>query len=515
MNKCSILPTFVCVCCLFTICMSASSKAQVALNSRFYQPQSALGYQQLSVAPATAHMLCPVPRADSAPLQLSGHKGQSVEIQLSNEQGNLRWWNTAGTESAVLLSESFTSASALRQTPVLGMPLLLLPPLTATKATPQPLATMAPHQVIWHDPLSHQYQMADVTDLHNPQQRWRWSPPLAQQQPWLQTPVLHRLDANEPVLLINSATAVKPMLWLVQAEKGQLLAEVDLAAGYQSGHQPVAQLSALTAAPAALDRDGDGALDRIYQVDQQGQLIRLDVAADLSYQSSLVADLTAFQGAFDHAILAVRALSPVNNAGAKTLISSKAVDVIVLIAEKQQQYQLIVLFLPEQLATPLLYKDLVGKGGAQMFTMQNTQGNNAAISKPNTAYGWRYELPGVPVVLPEIVAGVVYLPLRHSGANATTAKCQQARQADQLLALHLYQASAVYADAVMKVQMQTPLQLMQQPGDTLALQDVAQNIVLDELRGIHNQCSECTEVLGVRQLSQWRQLALFRQEEVY
>lgn len=512
MNGRILLSGFYCFCCLLSV--SSSAATTPATTTRFYQLQAGAGYQQLNTVPVMANVLCPEPRPDTLPLQWRGHQGQQFDLQLSNEQGNLRWWNDTATESAVLLSESVGSASAMiPPQPAVGMPLLLLPSALPLQATQQVIA--APYQVVWHDPAAHQYQLVDFTDLQKPQQRWRWSPPLAQQQPWLQSPVLHMLEDEEPVLLINSSTSVKSLLWLLQAEKGQVLAEFDLNKGYQRGAQPVLKLSALTAAPAALDRDGDGALDRIYQIDQQGQLLRLDVAQDLSYQSALVADLTQYDGVFDHTILAARALLPMSTAGAKTLVSSKVVDLVVLVAQRQQQYQLFVLFLPDEISMPLLYTELVVKGAAQ-----STQGGTpntipSGYSGQGRAHGWQYELPGTPVVLPEIVAGVIYLPLQHSVAQGATASCHQARQADQLLALHLYQASAVYKDAVIQVPMQAPLQLVQQQNGTLALQDAAQVLVLDELRGIHQQCATCTEKLTVQQLSQWRQLALFRQEEVY
>lgn len=512
MNSCTFFLFFAWFCCLLFV--SSGVAATSATATRFYQIQAGAAYQQLNTVPVMANALCPEPRADTLPLQLSDYQGQQFELKLSNEQGNLRWWSDTATESAVLLSESFSSSSAMvPPSPVVGMPLLLLPSASQVQAKQQ--VTAPSHQVVWHDPAAHQYQLVDFTDVQKPQQRWRWSPPLPQQQAWLQSPVMHLLEDNEPVLLINSSTSVKALLWLLQAEKGQVLAEFDLNKGYQRGAQPAAKLAALTAAPAALDRDGDGALDRIYQIDQQGQLLRLDVAKDLSYQSSLVADLTGYDGAFDNTVLAVRALLPISTAGTKTLLSSKVVDLIVLVAQRKQQYQLLVLFLPDDISTPLLYKDLVAKAAGQNMTMLNSTTQYTTTSGHNRGHGWQYQLPGTPVALPEIVAGVIYLPLQQSAAQGTTAICHQARHADQLLALHLYQASAVYSDAVIKVQMQAPLQLVQQQKGTLALQDATHKLVLDELRGIHQQCDTCTEKLSVQQLSRWRQLALFRQEEVY
>lgn len=507
--------SFVCYLCFGYLWLAGSCFANTTVAaSRFYQPQPGAGYQQLPNIPPIAATLCAVPRSDTVPLQFQDQQGQPLWLQLSNEQGNLRWWNSDASESALLLSDAYSPSAASLATQVMpGIPLLL----PEVSGGPNPVKTppAASHQVIWHDPAGHQFQLVSLADLQKPQRGWRWSPPLPQQQAWLQSPVLHQLEGEEQVLLINSSTATKPLLWLLHAKKGTLLAEFDLGSGYQRGHRPRAQLAALTAAPAALDLDGDGALDRIYQIDRQGQLLRLDVNSELSYQSSVVADLSDSDAVFDQAILAARALLPVENTTSKVQMQNKAVDVLVLVAQKQQQFQLLVLFLPEQVSTPLLYKDLVAKNSAGAFSISANTAPNAVVSSQNTGQGWHYQLPGTPVLLPELVAGVVYLPLQKSATQGAAAACHQARQADQLLALHLYQASAVYTDAVIQVPMQAPLQLVQQASGTLAWQDASQQLVLGELRGIHPQCETCTEKLSVQQLSQWRQLALFRQEEVY
>jgi hypothetical protein len=516
MNNNLSLACYLCWVALWLVgsCFANPSSNATAPASRYYQSQPGAGYQQLANTPAVAATLCAVPRPDTVPLQFQGAQGQPIWLQLSNEQGNLRWWNSDFSESALLLSDAQSPAAVTLAAQMMpGTPLLI----AEASGVQNPVTTQqgASTNVIWHDPVAHQFQLAELADLQKPQQGWRWSPPLPQQTAWLQSPVLHQLEGEEPVLLINSSTAAQALLWLLHAEKGTLLAEFDLNDGYQRGHRPRTQLAELTAAPAALDLDGDGALDRIYQIDRQGQLLRLDVSNRLSYQSSVVADLSDSDAVFDQTILAARALLPVDNSTNKLLVQKKAVDVLVLVAQKQQQFQLLVLFLPEQVSTPLLYKDLVAKTTAAVLQINAQTTPTKVASAQNTGQGWHYQLPGAPVALPEIVAGVIYLPLQQSATQGATAICQQARLANQLLALHLYQASAVYTDAVIKVQMQVPLQLVQLQNGTLALQDATKVLVLDELRGIHSQCEICTEKLSVQQLSEWRQLALFRQEEVY
>ncbi len=198
-----------------------------AIVSRYYQAQPGAGYQQLPNVPPVAATLCAVPRPDTVPLQFQDDQGQPLWLQFSNEQGNLRWWNSDFSESALLFSDAQSPAAATLATQVMpGIPLLLPEVSTAKKtATTQQARS---HQVIWHDPSAHQFQLADLTDLQQPRQDWRWSPPLPQQQAWLQSPVLHQLEGEEQVLLINSSTAAKALLWLLHAEKGTLIAEVDL-----------------------------------------------------------------------------------------------------------------------------------------------------------------------------------------------------------------------------------------------------------------------------------------------
>lgn len=504
--------------CLITTLYTLTTPAQAfAAGSgvptvRFYQPQADLTYQELAATPAISGAFCDVPRPDTKPLQFNNSAGQPIWLQLGNEQGNLRWF---GAEAAgVLLSDSALPATGVLPdvdaASLIAPPLLLLP--TATSAatgavTSQPQA--ASTDVVWHDVAADQYQRADLSDLQAPRLLWRWSPPTAQQQSWLQTPVFAWLEKQQAVLLINSATAAKPALWLLSAATGQLLTEFDLQSGYRQGQQPVTAVGALKAPPATLDLDGDGAFDRIYQIDEQGQLLRLDMARGFSYQSSLVANLMGQGLSFSSRLLAVRALLPVQGATSQS-VSRKAVDVVVLLAEKQQQNQLMVLFLPEQMTAPLLLADVQqnhqpAAAGTQLSARQATS--------PGNAFGWMQSLAGQPLALPEIIAGVLYLPIQIVPAALA---CEKARQADVLLALHLYQASAVYADPLLKIPMQLPLRLATQKDGRLALQQsVDGKLVLEALRGVAASCAGCTEELNVQQLSQWQQLATYRQEEVH
>ncbi len=485
---------------------ASGAGASVATTQRWYQLQADLTYQQLPQALATN--LCPMPRPDTAPVRYHDSSGKPLWLQLSNENGQLRWFGD--TEQGVLVSSVPTAATSVLPEPAEA----ITSPLLLTDAVTSGLNSGLVHSpdVIWHDLAANQYQRADLTDLQAPRLKWRWSAPLAQQSPWLQTPVLQRLDKQQ-VLLINSGTASTPALWLLQAESGKLLAEFDLQQQYQKGFQPAAGLAALKAAPAALDLDGDGAFDRVYQIDEQGQLLRLDVSTDLSYRSALVADLSGNNAVFATPLLAVRAMLPGN---LPALSSRQAVDVLVLLAKSQSQYQLLVLFLADNISSPVLFSDLQQAGAAAQ-----TQPQTAPAAQPTQlmqlkqgAFGWFLPLSGQPVWLPQLIAGVLYLPLQSAVSGSLV--CADAREADALLALHLYQASAVYSEAVLDKKMQLPLRLSLAADGSLQLQQSGNNVVvLERLQGVSESCAGCTEKLNVAQLSQWRQLAIYRQEEVY
>ncbi|HCU67579.1 MAG TPA: hypothetical protein DF774_17655 [Rheinheimera sp.] len=484
---------------------ATGSAAPAVSTERYYQLQPDLTYRPLSHPLATNHSFCPKPRPDTVPLRYHDSSGKPLWLQLSNESGQLRWFGDTETGAVV----SGAPPVALTETAVAS-------PLLLTSAVPGGVNTgvAASPEVIWHDLAANQYQRADLANLHAPRLRWRWSVPLAQQSPWLQTPVLQRWQNQQEVLLINSATAATPRLWLLQADSGKMLAEFDLQ-HYASGQQPPAALGALKAAPAALDLDGDGAFDRVYQIDEQGQLLRLDVSPDLSYQSALVADLSARHAVYVSPLLVVRAMLPGNLA---TVASRPAVDVLVLLAKSQSQYQLLVLFLADDISSPLLVSDLQQ---ADFAAQTQIPAQTAPAAAPNQFMqlkqgraGWLLPLSGQPVWQPQLIAGVLYLPLQSAAQHGLL--CADARQANSLLALHLYQATAVYSQAELDINMQLPLRLAAAADGSLQLQQSKDGAaVLEGLHGVSESCAGCTEKLNLAQLSQWRQLAIYRQEEVY
>lgn len=464
-----------------------------------YQLQPDLSYQPLTSATALSANFCPHPRPDTVPIQLTDSSGKPQWLQLSNEGGNLRWFG-ATTAGVLLAGSSVTTTEAL---PELDGA-VVAPPLLLTK-TAQASVSKASTDVIWHDPVTNQYQRADLSNLQAPRLLWRWSPPARPQSSWMQTPVLHWLQNQQPVLMVNSATAAKPALWLVQANSGKLAAEFDLERHYRQGMQPDMTLAALKAAPAALDLDGDGAFDRVYQIDEQGQLLRLDIEADFSYQTSRVADLSGEGFAFVSPLLAVRAMQPQPELGT-AMVSHKPVDVLVLLGKTQNQHQLMVLFLAEHISAPLRLNEI--------RLLENAAPLALSAAASGKAGSWRQALPGQPLWMPEIIAGVLYLPLQSTQRNKLW--CAEARQADLLLARHLYQGDPVYSVPVLSKAMQLPLRLAIGPAGSLQLQQSSSGAaVLEALRGATPACAACTEPLTVEQLSQWRQLATYRQEEVY
>jgi hypothetical protein len=187
-------------------------------------------------------------------------------------------------------------------------------------------------------------------------------------------------------------------------------------------------------------------------------------------------------------------------------IAAKPADVVILISSKKQQSQLWVLPItdsPEYTIQPhhLTIRDL---------SIDDVPDVNTAIA---TA-GWYGTLPATPVALPQVFAGVLYLPVA-----PTTERCAGARQATQLVARHLYQGSSVYS-AEQLASLPIPFGMLspvrRDSGD-IALQDRQQGtLLLPTMQGIREQCRFCTEVLQQNQYPKWQRIAIYQHEsEMY
>jgi len=289
-------------------------------------------------------------------------------------------------------------------------------------------------------------------------------------------------------------------------------------------------LQDLVAAPAVLDRNADGYSDRIYLVDSQGRLVQVDVNEDLQFQSRVVADLSDFAAQFKVQVVATRALLPdyqlaaanedpaddqssaiQADINADTASSGgQPADVILLISSKQQKSQLWVITIPDSPAFTIQSHHLTERDLQQ----NDTSFLIASSATSAITTGWYGTLPAAPVSLPQVFAGVLYLPL---AASADT--CAGARQATQLIARHLFQGSPVYSKEQLN-SVPTPFGMpgaVQRSSGELALRDEKHGVLLlPQIRGIRPDCRFCTEALQQSNYPRWQRMAIYQHEsEIY
>ncbi len=241
-----------------------------------------------------------------------------------------------------------------------------------------------------------------------------------------------------------------------------------------------------TAMPTTLDTDLNGALDRIYQISDDGQLYRLQVSQNLQVRRSLVADLRQTGWRYDDALTASRARWPKD-------ASWQVGDVVVLQARSEQGQQLLVLKIPEHLDAVMQYQEL---------SLQQS------LAAPASSHqGWRMAFSGRMAAMPSIMAGVLYLPLM-----TEQPPCAGSVKMDKLLALHLYYGNAVYAEPM--IELPNPLAAkfaINAHGNTLRLMAESQTI-LPQMLGARSDCAGCSELLQPSQFPKWQRIASFQPE---
>jgi hypothetical protein len=521
---------------------------------------------QAAALPAVtaAPALCQAFAADTPPLTVQTANGNQLQQQFANHQGVLRWWSvddlTAGgqfdllpghPQAAAVAAEPATAAlswlslrhaskSALTGTDDAKVQQIVTPdrqPMTGHSAPVT--APDAGLLLAWFDPRSQRQQVALVKDQAEPELLWQSQayPPLAAGEALPAAPALYYYRRQQqliPVALHHADPASRSQLQLQDARTGEVLVNWPLAT--TAATDQLLHLQRLVAAPAALDKNLDGGIDRIYLLDQSGQLVRLELATESSQAKvELVADLSGsgwqfiFNLQVSRAMLATAWLPPAlaaDMAGAasaegSSLSSNKtqlnnslqqAGDVLVLLAKRQEQYKLLVLQLPDQRPAGLIrWQDLV------TVASQPPQGGTVApqASTAQTSlvsgYGWWTNLPAAPIRLPTILAGVIYQPLA-----PPTPDCQTPKLATQMLALHLYQGSAVYPQALWSLAAPTPawLELVLLPDERLGLAGVANGpVLLEGVRGITAGCPRCSELLSIQQFPIWQRLSSYQHEQ--
>ncbi len=530
--------------------------------------QTLLPWLSQAALPAVteAPALCQPLAADTPPLTVQAANGNRLQQYFANQQGILRWWSvddlSAGGQFDLLpghpnatevTSEPATAALSwlsLRQASKSALTgtddAKVVPALKPERQPPSGQSTSASAAdggllLAWFDPRSQRQQVALLKDDAEAELLWQSQsyPPLASDEVPPAAPALYYYRWQQqliPVALHHADPASGSRLQLQDARTGEALINWPLVA--TAATEPLLHLRRLVAAPAALDKNLDGGIDRIYLLDQSGQLVRLELASDSSQAKvELVADLSGSGWQFIFNLQASRAMlatawlpvakpdgsSAQPAASAQSKYGSRnntplnnslqqAGDVLVLLAKRQQQYKLLVLQLPDQRpAAVIRWQDL-----AKVTSLQPQDGTVAPQATTTqlsglSGHGWWTDLPAAPVSLPAILAGVIYLPLAPQTPN-----CLAPSLATQVLALHLYQGSAIYPQALWSLPAATPawLELVPLPDERLGLASAAGGpLLLEGVRGITAECPRCSELLSVQQFPIWQRLSSYQHEQ--
>lgn len=493
----------------------------------------------------TAAAACAVAVPDTPPLQLTAADGRYQWWRFANDGGVLRWWSQTTANVAGLLAPSTMS-----QRPAPARTEVVKSQDSSASLRWLALAGAAPQResallLGWFDPIYFRQQIAIARGMAPPVLLWQ-SPAYPASEPdslpAAPTFAFYRRDGQLiPVVLHHADPASHTRLQLQHALTAEPIASWPLQRAQASADpEQRLQLDKLIAAPLTLDKNLDGSLDRIYVLDQTGQLVRLDVTAEGAATVTLVADLSDSQWQFSFNMQASRALLPTNGFNAAPPAHARAEpqatepqanpattsmsqglqqtgDVVVLLAKQQQQYQLLVLTLPDHLpALPIRWQTLrhVTALTTSATTTQATVTATASLvesERPLQSSGWWTSLPGQPVNVPMLLAGVIYQPL-----SAPVVSCQAQRVMTQMLALHLYQGRAVYGQSLLTLPAtaETWFEPVLLPDERLGLAAVADGpVVLEGLRGITQTCATCTELLSGQQFPVWHRLSSFQHEQ--
>ncbi len=516
--------------CFFSIIGTAladtSATTAAPLATAGWRLNSAGNYQLLSAAErATRFALrpsfCQSPRQDGRAVLWTDTATTSQRLQFSNESGVLRWWSASSAPQMIWSegAKEVTGSEQLSESMSDQLALIVHP------QSPKSL------QVVWSEPQLQRYSAVDLTNPAQPLALWQWQLPVAGS---VQTPVVSLFKTTtgtaSAVIMVSGANAVQPAFWLVDAGSGHQIA----AQQYQHTKKTVELpfvLQDLIAAPAVLDRNADGYTDRLYLVDSQGRLVQVDVNEQLQFQSRVVADLSDSAAEFKVQLVATRTRLPdyqliaaneepadiAMGIAVKSNIQTEAAgskgqpaDVVLLVSTKKQQSQLWVLTVPDSPAFTIQPHHLT------LRDLQEEDADFSTVTSSTSAIttGWYSTLPAAPVSLPQVFAGVLYLPVA-----ASTDICMGSRQAKQLIVRHLFQGSPVYSKEQLN-SIPTPFGLpgvVQRSSGELALQDLHNGVLLlPQIRGIRPDCRFCTEALHQSHYPKWQRMAIYQHEsEIY
>ncbi len=242
-----------------------------------------------------------------------------------------------------------------------------------------------------------------------------------------------------------------------------------------------------TSMPAVLDTDLNGALDRIYQITDDGLLYRLQVSQNLQVRMSLVADLRQAGWQYTSTLVASRARWPLGTGW-------QVGDVLMIQANADHRQQLLVLKIPESNDHVAQYQEL---------SVQSLDAGPA-----QSAIGWRLELAGHIAAMPSVMAGVLYLPLADS-----LQRCAGPLKMDKLLAVHLYYGNAVYPDALARFNSPMPVRLAISAQSNALTLMTESHAIFPRMLGVRGDCAGCSEVLLPSQFPKWQRIASYQPEQ--
>lgn len=293
-----------------------------------------------------------------------------------------------------------------------------------------------------------QQRWQHLRQLKGTEPTWGWSSPeTGQRTSWsLATPAVGQWHGQQ-VIALASANQLGVELYRLADGKPQLT-------------PPLAPWSG-DALPAALTLTPDGDWDRLYQVDRQGRLYRVDLTSQSRQQ---LADLSDSGFEFGGRLQALR--SRWQNAAGHWQQGD-----LVIMQAKANPFALIVLSFAESDAHFWRWSELM----------------DASDSANLAAGGWWRSVPASPVLAPEVLAGVVYQPLQQ------TLHCQSERQ---LLAVHLHQGQPVYPQFAWSTHglWTGAWQLQLSAPDRVSLWH-ANELLVPQLRQIDGRCARCSRVL--------------------
>jgi hypothetical protein len=491
---------------------------------------------------------CTVTTPATPPLLLRTANGSSQLWRFGLVQGALRGWpQTAtsqdGTSTAGVLhsakSESPSGLTPLNQVvpkmagPQIATQLLSWLPLNTDAAQGESRLLFG-----WYNPLTQRQQIAITQGMAAPELLWQ-SPMFPAhgdpELPWAAPTLSYYRHQGQlmPVVLHNADPTSRSRVQLQHALTGQSIVSWPLQLTATNAQtEPWLQLAPLVAAPVTLDRNLDASLDRIYLLDQAGRLLRLDLASGAANaEVQWVADFSDSGWQFNFAPQASRALlvagwqaqapsaaSPPPTSIATTStgtafsqMGQQAGDVLLFIAKQQEQYKLLVLTMPDQpAAAPLRWRELRDLSSTITASGAAEAASSTTLAT-STRGGWWTALPAIPMHKPSLLAGVIYQPL-----TSSEVECAKASVMSQLLALHLYQGTAVYPQSLLTTTGITEpwLEPVLLPDERLGLAAMADGaVILRGLRGISPQCPTCTALLSPQQFPIWHRVSSFQHED--